>query len=268
VTPYLAHRFFNRPIALDPDYAHGILAALIKPEAAIVAEDNDYQECLYDLVDGVAIIPICGVLVHGHACWWAGETSYSSIEAALVAAIDDQMAKAIVLHICSPGGEVDGCFELADKIYEMRGDKPIVAICDPYAYSAAYALASAADMICIPRTGGAGSIGVVAVHMEMSKMLKECGIGVTVIQFGDQKTERGPFAPLSDGAEKRMQNDIDILGDMFVELVARNRGISTDAVRATKAGVFLGAAAVENEIADLVASPQEAFAELVQQVNS
>ncbi|TOL42864.1 serine peptidase, partial [Vibrio parahaemolyticus] len=70
----------------------------------------------------------------------------------------------ICLDIDSPGGEVAGCFDLVDLIYELRGKKPIYAILSENAYSAAYAIASAADKIYVPRTGGVGSVGVIVIH--------------------------------------------------------------------------------------------------------
>lgn len=261
---FSAQRFFNRPIALSPDHTTGLVDHL-KSAALIVGAGPDGPPP-YQLVSGVAVIEITGVLVHTRLSYY-GETSYGYIARSMAAALADPEVKAIALHVASPGGEVDGCFELADEIYEMRGEKPIWAICDPYAYSAAYALACSADVICVPRTGGVGSIGVVALHVEMSKMLEKFGIGVTVIQFGDRKTERGPFAPLSKSAESRIQDEVDMIGEMFVETVARNRGIKAADVRKTQASTYLGGPGVEMGLADYVSSPQEAFVALLDYIS-
>jgi capsid assembly protease len=261
----IPHRFI-RPMAIEPSFVARLLDADGRPEAALVRASPARDDVPYQRIGNIAVIPIRGVLVHSETIpglgWLFGETTYSEIEGSLFSAFADDDVRAIVLHIASPGGDVDGCFELADAIYQARGAKPMAAIADPYAYSAAYALASAADMISVPATGGAGSVGVLAVHVEVSKALKEAGLGVTVIQYGEQKSERGPFEPLTKGARERMQDDVDMLGAMFVDLVARNRGMSTAAVRATKAGMLMGAAAVEAGLADTVMAPQAAFQQL------
>ena len=123
------------------------------------------------------------------------------------------------------------------------------------------------DRIIVPRTGGTGSIGVVCLHVDMSKMLDEFGIKITAIQYGEFKTETAPFAPLSKDAKKRLQNDINTIGELFVDTVARNRGLDADTIRDMEAGTFLGEDGVASGLADFVMSPVEAFTELVQFVN-
>ena len=258
MNPTLAYRFLNRPVAVEPRFVTPLASSIARPAAALTLAIGDDVSLPYQLVGEIAVVPITGTLVHSYTWGW-DETSYDTIARGLLAAQADPKARAIVLHVASPGGEVDGCFELAETIYEMRGGKPIWAICDPYAYSAAYALASAADSIFCPLTGGCGSVGVVSLHIEFSKAIAEMGLGVTVIQFGERKTERGPFAPLSEDAKARIQGEVDEIGALFVDMVARNRGLTTDWVRATQAGTFLGAAAVEAKLADAVLAPQAAF---------
>jgi signal peptide peptidase SppA len=219
----------------------------------------------YNVVDGVAIVPVRGVLVHDY-CWGWGETEYSSIADTVVAAIDDPEVEALALHVNSPGGEVAGCFDLAEALYGLRGEKPMWAILDEHAFSAAYALASAADKIIVPRTGGSGSIGVITMHIDVTAMLEKFGVRVTTIQFGSRKSDSYPTTPLSDEALKRCQADVDAMGEMFVDLVARNRGLAASKIRATEAGCFLGAAGVAEGLADEVLSPDEAFLSLVQEI--
>jgi capsid assembly protease len=262
VNPLLAYRFFHRPLALAPDFARAVAESLSRPQASLVARAADPVDLPYQMVSDVAVVPVYGALVHTRT-GWIDEMSYDEIALGVATAAADPNARAIVLHIASPGGEVDGCFELAEAIYGLRGAKPIWAICDPYAYSAAYAIASAADSIFVPQTGGAGSIGVVAMHVDVTGALKDSGIVVNLIHFGERKVERAMFVPLSEGARSRIQEEVDEIGVMFVDLVARNRGMSAAAVRGTKAGMFLGAAAVDVGLADAVLAPQEAFTALL-----
>jgi capsid assembly protease len=259
-------RFINTPLAMRAADAEK-LVVMLEEQRAFVMDDVAASPSSrpYDVVAGIAVIPVQGVLTNTK--WsWIGAT-YRGIRMSFQTALVDSEVKAIAMHIDSPGGEVAGCFDLAEDIYAARGAKPIWSIVDESAYSAAYALACAGDVISVPRTGGTGSIGVVAMHTDLTKMLDEQGVKITMVQFGARKTEQYPTAKLSDEARERMQAEVDQLGEMFVGMVARNRKISAGRVRNTEAGTFLGAAGVDAGLADAVASPQEAFAALLKVIS-
>jgi signal peptide peptidase SppA len=258
--PRLTASLYNRPLALLPnwawDFADDTADGIARPAP--------------EVIDGVAIIPVRGVLFNSGAAakrcsrgpsFW--NATYGDIRRAFLAALDASDVQAIALLCDSPGGTVEGCFDLAELIYQARGAKPTHAILAESAYSAAYALASACDRISVPRTGGTGSVGVIAMHADLSGMLDEAGIKVTIIRYGERKAEGGPYEPLSDAALARMQADVDTLGELFVDTVARNRGLKASAVRAQQAGTFLGAAGVEAGLADAVAAPDAAFRALL-----
>jgi signal peptide peptidase SppA len=267
MTPFLAQRFLNVPLLLEGRRAATLLDGLRNTRAAF--DDGGVPEVYevvkrpdgrsYELVDGIAIVPVRGILVHGPAWAWAGESSYDDIRQMVGAAITDEEATAIALHIDSPGGEVAGCFDLADAIYGARQIKPIYAVCDECAFSAAYALASAASTIFVPRTGGVGSVGVIALRVDITGALAQMGIKITTLAFGDRKTDTYPTTALSAEAEKRLQSDIDELGEIFLEIVARNRGIEVETVRKLQAGTFLGQRGVNSGLADAILTPDEAF---------
>lgn len=272
MTPLFAQRFLNRPLLLEGSRAAAMLEGLRAPRADWNDDENRQVYELvkrddgrsYELVDGVAIIPVRGILVHGAAWGFFGETSYDDVRKMVAAAIKDEDATAIALHIDSPGGEVAGCFDLASDIYFLREIKPIYAICDECAYSAAYAIASAASKIYVPRTGGVGSIGVIALRLDITGALAQMGIKITTLAFGERKTDTYPTTPLSAEAEKRLQADIDVLGEIFLEIVARNRGIEVEKVREMQAGTFLGQSGVNSGLADAVLTPDEAFMTVMQ----
>ena len=115
----------------------------------------------------------------------------------------------------------------------------------------------------IPRTGGTGSVGVICMHVDMSKALGAAGVNVTLIHYGDRKADGSDSQPLSKEAMSRYQSDVDAMGELFVKTVARNRGLSVKAVRDTQATTFLGAAGVEIGFADAVMAPDEAFRSLL-----
>jgi ClpP class serine protease len=182
-------------------------------------------------------------------------TGYDGIRQAFWFAVNDPEVRAIVLDIDSPSGEVAGCFDLVDAIHAARGTKPIWSILNEAAYSAGYALASAADHITVPRTGGTGSIDVVCCHVDWLRAVDQAGIAVTFIQYGARKTDGAAEKPLADEALARFQYDIDELGELFVAAVARNRGLSANAVRGTQAATCLGQAGVTLGLADTVMAP-------------
>ncbi len=280
--PFLAQRLFNTPLAITPAKAEMVMAALADrfgitrlfrangdtlamSEFGLDESDAEMPDRYYDVVAGVAIIPISGTLVQksGYMRPTCGMTGYDGIRANLSMAIEDDGVKAIMLDIDSGGGEVAGCFDLVDAIYSARGRKPIWAVLSESAYSAAYAIASAADKITVPRTGGTGSVGVICAHVDFSKALAKEGITVTMIHYGERKADGSEYAPLSDDALARFQADVDEMGELFVSTVARNRKLSAAKVRGTQATTFLGAAGVEIGFADAVMAPDEAFRSLL-----
>jgi signal peptide peptidase SppA len=282
--PFLAQRLFNVPLAITPQKAE-IVAAALSQRLGIAsfrfegmrpaAMEDDYEEgwtppemrpC--QVVNGVCIIPVQGTLVNKLGCIqpYSGMTGYDGIRHNLMAALVDPEVRAIAFDIDSPGGEVSGCFDLADAIFDARGIKPLWAMLNDSAYSAAYAIASACDRITVPRTGGTGSVGVICMHVDFSRALDKAGIAVTVIQYGARKADGSEVAPLSDPALKRFQADVDAMGELFVATVARNRAMPVAKVRATEAMTYLGAPGVAIGFADAVMAPDEAFRALLQQL--
>lgn len=283
---FLAQRLFNTPLAIAPGKAEVIMAALadrlgighiarLSPAPAMM-EDDDFgytdpgrnPRGGYDVVGGVAIIEVCGTLVQklGTLRPWSGMTGYDGIRQNFMMAMTDPEVKAIMLDIDSPGGEVSGCFDLVDAIYRARGKKPIWSILNESAYSAGYAIASAADRIVVPRTGGVGSIGVIWMHMDWSKALTGAGFKVTFITYGDAKADGHPEIPLSSEAMARFQLEINTMGELFVATVARNRNIPAKSVRETEAATYLGADGVSQGLADAVMAPDAAFRALLAEI--
>jgi len=177
----------------------------------------------------------------------------------LQAAAKDQSVTRIVIDVDSPGGAVAGVPELAAEIRAARGAKPITAVANGLAASAAYWLATQADEVVITPSGEVGSIGVFAAHIDMSRALDQAGITPTLISAGKYKTEGNPYQPLSDEARAAIQARVDDFYGMFVKDVAKGRGVSVDAVRFTFGeGRTVGARqAVDLGMADRVATLAE-----------
>lgn len=289
----IAQRAFNTPLMVDPAKALAFLsglgpritgqeitfqgldveaddqaAAAVPARASLFGDDlaqrhqrNGTQP--YAVVDGIAVIEIAGTLVHRGA--WIGQssglTSYEGIAAQLQAALADPGVRGIALDIDSFGGEVAGAFDLADRIRAARSQKPVHAFVAEHALSAGYVLASQADRIILPRTGAVGSIGVVALHTDMSGALDQKGIAVTLIHAGAHKIDANPYQPLPEAVHDQMQRELEVVRFLFAETVAAGRGdrLTHIAALATEAGVFRGADAIAAGLADELSDPVAAF---------
>ncbi|EMH4535322.1 TPA: S49 family peptidase [Morganella morganii subsp. morganii] len=277
--PHLAQKLFNTPLAIHPQKAEVIVSSLTERlgitqiRSTMMEDDDGYfsrkarKDSGYDVLEGIAIIPVYGTLVQklGTLRPYSGMTGYDGIRRVFLTAVNDPEVKGICLDIDSPGGEVAGCFDLVDLIYAERGKKPIHAILSENAFSAAYAIASAADKIYVPRTGGVGSVGVIVIHCDWSQHIKDDGLKVSIITYGNRKAESNPYVALSDEAKAAIQHDVDEMGRLFVSTVSRNRGLSETVIRNTQAACYLAAEGVQMGLADSVASPDVAFQELMKE---
>ncbi len=200
----------------------------------------------------IAVLNVSGGLVNRPAEGMCdpGPISYARMRQSFDAALADPTVEAVILRLDSPGGMVAGCFDLADHIASRRGDKPIFAMVDDYAYSAAYAIAAAADEIWVTRTGGVGSIGVIAYHYDQSGWDAKIGLKVTAIFAGAHKNDGTPHAPMPDDVREHLQQRIDGLRLLFAQSVANYRGMALQAVLDTEAETYNGQTAIDAGLAD------------------
>lgn len=289
---HLATRLFNVPIAIHPRKAEVALGALaerlgiasmvrLSGEAIepMAFDDSDEwsnsretrrRDAGYDVLGNIAIVPVTGTLVHklGSLRPYSGMTGYDGIRQSYLTAQADPDVKAIACLYDTGGGEVAGCADLYETMLELRGNKPVWSILSESAYSAGYWLASTGDKVIVPRTGGTGSIGIICMHVDMSKALTSSGLKVTFITSdgADRKTDGHSEIPLSEEALAAFKADIDAMGEIFYDSVARARGLTVDQVRGFKAGTFMGASGVTAGLADAVMAPDAAFAALLAEI--
>lgn len=215
--------------------------------------------------EGVAVVTITGTLINRGA--WigskSGETSYEGIKHQIARAVADPKARSIILDIESPGGEAVGTFEVADAVRKARSAKPVVAVANGMAASAAYAIASGASRIVATPTSLVGSIGVVLLHADFSRRFDKAGITPTLIFAGAHKVDGNPFEPLSSEVRDDLQNEVNEFYDLFVETVSTGRkAMSAQAIRATEARTFIGRAAVDEGLADEIGTFEDVLSEL------
>jgi ClpP class serine protease len=228
-------------LALYPQAFWDLFVEVNEPEVSTIA--------------GNAVIEIRGPLEH-HDDWWCD--SYESILDRVTEACASD-ARAVVLKIDSPGGELFGCFDAARAIRARckAAGKRLVAYVEGCACSAAYALACSADEIVTSETSFCGSIGILITRVDVTARDARDGIGFALVASGKRKLDGHPHVGLSKPELESMQSQCDSLAELFFELVASLRGVSTDAVRALEADVFHGPRAVEVGLADRVASFDE-----------
>lgn len=231
------------------------LAELDSRHVAILPDQNENMEVL----DGTAVIPVNGILLKrlDLISRIFGGTSTLRIQDQLAQALADPDVHSIILDVDSPGGTVDGAQELASQVFAARGVKPITTFASGMIASAAYWIGSAADRILI--SGGttqAGSIGVVATHLDVSKAEERAGIKTTEIVAGKFKRVTSNFSPLSDEGRQTLQDHVDHVYSVFVNDVAKFRGVSENKVLNDMADgrIFIGAQALRAGLVDGVAT--------------
>jgi len=214
-----------------------------------------------EISNGVATIPIQGPIFTkaDPLDFYFGATSYEQISKDFNASMGDDEVESVAFILGSPGGVAIGMVDCVDEIFNARGTKPIIAIIDEYAYSAAYGIASAADEVIITRTGGAGSIGCVAAHVDQTKRDEMMGLKYTYLYAGARKIDGTPHMELSEEAAKVIRDNVNDHFNMFVDQVARNLGVSTAKIRATDAGIFMGQKAVSEGLAHKVMKASDAI---------
>lgn len=228
--------------------------------------DQDYK--VFDEQNGIAIIPITGTLMKNWGLEpYSGNTGYDGIKTKLMAAMEDPDITAIYLDIDSPGGVVAGCMDLADLIFACNaknGGKPIWAIANEQMCSAAFALGCSADKVFAPRTAELGSVGVLWLYTNVQDALAEAGIRVRIFRAGKFKAMGNAYEDMDKDTADRIQAELDEMREIFVETVARGRGMSKKAVRDTEALTYMGAHARDAKFATEVASDDQVWAQMVQ----
>ena len=257
--PHFASRIYGTPLLIARAKLEIILAALgdrIGWKPAEAALPIPAPRPMASAPPGIALIPVYGTLVRRTLGLEAasGLASYGDIASMLAEAVADPVVEGILLDVDSPGGEAGGVFELAEAVRAADLVKPVWAIASDSAFSAAYAIASAASRLVVTRTGGVGSIGVIAMHVDQSVKDTQDGYRYTALYAGARKNDFSPHAQLSDEAAKQLQAEVDRLYGMFVGHVAAMRGLSEEAVRSSEAGLYFGEEALAAGLADAVGS--------------
>lgn len=272
--PHILSRATHAPLLLEPAYARVFFCALGKEAGIERLHIPEHEEQIdqhgmsavtdnflsgekpparfYQVVSGIAVLPVTGTLVHrlGGMRPFSGMTGYDGITARLQQAVADPDVKGILLDIDSPGGEAAGAFDCADMIYRLRDRKPVWALVNEKACSAAMLIAAACHKRLVTQTAVTGSVGVIMAHTSYAQQLEKQGIEITLVYSGAHKADLSSTKPLSDDVLSQCQREMDSVRTLFAEKVALYTGLSADAVLATEAATYPGQAGIDIGLAD------------------
>jgi len=225
---------YDVPWAILPE----ALEKYIKESQKIQAIESRPDASRAEKKGRIAWLPLYGPISQKPDMWMEmfGGTSTEEFGAVFDGMIADNNIAVILIEVDSPGGSVYGVHELSEKIYNSRGKKPIVAVVNSLAASAAYHIASAVDEIVVTPSGEVGSIGVYTMHTDVSEYEKQMGIKRTFIQAGKYKTEGNPYQPLATEAEKAIQERVDEYYDAMTADIGKYRGTTQLGVKRSFAG--------------------------------
>ena len=233
-------------------------------EARTDKEDDEEPDFppLYERVGDVGVIKIEGSLIPGEAGWlrYFGITGYGDIKAAVLEGIADKGAKSLMVYSDSGGGSVAGVEDAEAFIRSASMVKPMNAFSE-FSASAAYWLTSAAGHITAASTSINGSLGVIRVVTEYSKAFEKEGVTKTVMRAGRYKALGNPFEPLSEDGKAEIQSKLDDLYQIFIDVVARNRGttaIIADQVMG-QGREFLGKRGLDAGLVDAIGDLEDAL---------
>lgn len=207
-------------------------AGLLSPSAQTEEKDAPWNFELTGTNNDIGVVSVRGPLVNNDSPYnrYLNQTSYADVRRAMIHAATSPDVKAILLDINSGGGAVSGVDDTGNLISMInRNVKPVYAYTEGVMASAAYWLGVSAGEVYNARTAVVGSIGVITTHMDLSKMFKEMGIGVTVIRAGEFKALGHPFEALTDKALAQIQGQLNAMYGVFIGHVASHLGMTVEA---------------------------------------
>lgn len=257
------NKITNEPWATTSDTLENIINIAKRQNtnpAAIAAQLRRKLQNTYavSVRNNVAIIPIHGPLFRYANLFTliSGATSYELLARDFNSVLADESVKAILFDIDSPGGEVNGCSELADMIYNARGKKPIIAYASGSCCSGAYWIAAACDEIIVTDTALVGSIGVVAVYEKED--------GENKIEIVSSQSPLKRINPETSEGLTQIQSRLDALAEVFINKIAVYRDVSTETVIRDfgQGDVFVGKKAIWQGLANRQSSFERILTDL------
>ena len=178
------------------------------------------------------------------------------------------LARAVIIHVDSPGGTTAGSEQLYDSLSRLRDKKPIVIVVDSLAASGAYITALAGDHIVAQQTSLVGSIGVLFQYPNFADLLDKIGVKVEAVKSSPLKASPSGFEPTSPEAKAALESIIKDSYAWFKNLVQDRRHLSDSELQTVSDGrVFTGHQAIDLKLIDELGDEQAALAWLAKEKN-
>jgi protease IV len=186
-------------------------------------------------------------------------TNQDRVEA--LARLGRSAARAVIVHIDSPGGTTAGSEQLYGALRELQAKKPMVVVVDGLAASGAYIAALSAEHIVAQETSLVGSIGVLFQYPNFSDVLKTIGIKVEEVKSSPLKAAPNGFEPTSPEARAAIEAIVLDSYSWFKGLVKDRRGMDDGQLTQVSDGrVFTGRQAVGLKLVDSLGNEKAALA--------
>jgi protease-4 len=175
-------------------------------------------------------------------------------------------ARAVIVHINSPGGTTAGSEQLHDALMRLKEKKPLVVVVDGLAASGGYITALAADHIVALETSLVGSIGVLFQYPNVADLLKTLGIKIEEIKSSPLKAAPNGFEPTSPEARAAIESIVSDSYAWFKGMVKSRRHLDDAALeRVTDGRVFTGRQGVALKLVDEIGDEKTAIAWLAKE---
>ena len=192
-------------------------------------------------------------------------------EVLLKAAADSDIA-GVIVRINSPGGTAAASDTIYHEImsFKQKRKVPVYAYIMEVGASGGYYVAAAADRIIASPTAITGSIGAVAMRLNMEGLFSKIGVSEETYRSGPKKDFWSPFRPTTPEEKKMLQDVIDRIYARFVGVVYTNRQkvLTEPEVKALADGRILTAGeAMEVKLIDQVSYLDEAVETMKKALN-
>jgi protease-4 len=210
--------------------------------------------------DKIAVIPLRG-LISSSLDGNVGDTMVDDMRLALQQARDDEDVRAVVLEIDSPGGEVTASDAIYNWVAKTRAKKPVVVYMGSLAASGGYYVACGGKYLIANETTITGSIGVIIQTLNYEQLFNKIGLASVVFKSGQFKDMLSGSRPVTPEEREYVQGFVMKTYDKFLGIVAQERNLPADQLRATVADgrILSGKDALEHKLIDGVGQIEDAF---------
>jgi len=256
----------ERMLEIVERHVMGVRLDAAQIEAATASRKTKQRD--YEVTaDGRAIIPVTGVIAkYARMVNGVSQPQGSSIEQMrqqLAAALNDTAVRSLFLLIESPGGSVSGLADFAAEVRAASERKPVVAMIDDLGASAAYYLASQAQVLYANASAMIGSVGVYSVLVDSSKRAEAEGLTFHILKSGEHKGTGTPGVAISSGQLAQQQTYMEHFYGMFIAAVLAGRaeaGLTAETLYPMADGrLWTPQQALESSLIDGVMSVEEAL---------